>query len=201
MLFILALQHQHTHESSKENYWQPQLFKEAIQNQSILLRESLLKQAKQMKKELKQQERLMRLQNNYEFENQYFEDESFNRNNRVNTVVNNNYTNISQLRNDTSVENFRRHTHHHHTHHQRRCKSKGINNLKLLEETKINDKTIIKNENKQCPICLDNYKIKDKISYLPCFHLYHYKCIKKWLKTSKICPLCKKEVNFNDDNK
>ena len=201
MLFILALQHQKTQDNQKDNYFHSQLFKETIQNQSDLLRESLLKQAKQMKRELRRQERLMELQNDFDYEYQeYFENEILNQNNNQNTFANNNEQNLFHLRNDSSEGNFHRHTHHHNSHHQRRSKSKGINNLNLLEESKINDETIFKNENKQCPICLDNYKIGDKISYLPCFHLYHYKCIKKWLKCSKKCPLCKKEVNFLNQN-
>ena len=51
MLFILALQHQRYQNTQKENQqWQAQLFKEAIQHQSNILRNSLLKQVKQMKR-------------------------------------------------------------------------------------------------------------------------------------------------------
>ena len=59
-----------------------------------------------------------------------------------------------------------------------------------LEEITINDE-IIKNEKENiCLICLDNYSISEKISYLPCFHYFHSSCIKNWLKIKCRCPLC-----------
>ena len=194
MLFILALQHQRYQNTPKENQqWQAQLFKEAIQHQSNILRNSLLKQVKQMKRQLRRQSRQIHIDNEY---NDYidFENESYNQNNIHH--INNEESNIMVERNDSTQYNFHRHSHNNLNHH-RRCKSKGINNISLLEESKISDEKLIKNENiKKCSICLDNYKIGDKIIYLPCFHLYHSKCIKKWLKCSKKYPLCKEEVNI-----
>ena len=114
-------------------------------------------------------------------------------------LIYNDDQNIFQVRNDSIERIPHRHSHNNLNRH-RRCKSKGINNFNLLEESKIIDEKLIKNENvKKCTICLGDYKLGDKISYLPCFHLYHSKCIKKWLKYSKICPLCKKEVNFENE--
>ena len=194
MLFILALQHQRYQNTQKENQqWQAQLFKEAIQHQSNVLRNSLLKQVKQMKRQLRRQSRQIYIENeNNDFIN--FENGLQNQNN--NHHINNEDSNTIMQRNDSIEYNFHRHSHNNLNHH-RRCKSKGINNFSLLEESKIEDEKLIKNENiKKCSICLDNYKIGDKILYLPCFHLYHSKCIKKWLKCSKKCPLCKEEVNI-----
>ena len=184
MLFILALQHQRNHNSSKENqYGQSQLFKEIIQHQSILLRESLLKEVKRLKRQAKRQESL-----------NYYENESYG-----NIIDNAEENNTFHIRDDFQVVNHQRHRHHISNHHKR-FKSKSNKHLNLLNETKINNELLNNNEIKICPICLDNYKIEDKILYLPCFHFYHSKCIKKWLKCSKICPLCKKEINFNKDN-
>ena len=45
-----------------------------------------------------------------------------------------------------------------------------------------------------CPICLDDYTLKDNISKIKvCNHVYHTKCIKDWFTISKDyrCPLCK----------
>ena len=64
-----------------------------------------------------------------------------------------------------------------------------------LEEITINDE-IIKNEKENiCLICLDNYSISEKISYLPCFHYFHSSCIKNWLKIKCRCPLCNNNIN------
>ena len=184
MLFILALQQQRNHNSPKENqYGESQLFKEKIQYQSILLRESLLNEVKRLKRQAKRQESL-----------NYYENESYG--NIINNRQENNTFHISD---DFQVVNHQRHLHHTSNHHKR-FKSKGIKHINILDEIKINNEQLNNNEIKKCPICLDNYKIGDKIVYLPCFHLYHSKCIKKWLKCSKFCPLCKKEINFNNEN-
>jgi len=183
MLFILALQHQRNYNSLKENQHEPsEIFKEAIRYQSIILRESLLKEVKRLKRQAKRQESL-----------NYYENE--------------NYWNIiddDEENNNFHIEEINHHRHRHHTlnHHKshKRCKSKGINHFNSLEESKINNEHLNNNEIKICPICLDNYNIGDKIVYLPCFHLYHSKCIKKWLKCSKNCPLCKKDINVKNNN-
>jgi hypothetical protein len=52
----------------------------------------------------------------------------------------------------------------------------------------------IPEDEKLCSICYDDFKINDKVRKLPCMHLYHSNCIDKWLKNSKKCPLCQKEV-------
>jgi len=195
MLFILALQHQRSLIAQKEMQpLQGQLFKETIQHQSNILRESLLKQAKQMKRQLRRQERLNQFQNDFENEFQIQDNIPVNLN-----LIYNDEQNIFQVRNDSPELIPHRHSHNN-LGRQRRCKSKKNNNFNFLEESKINDEKLIKNENiKKCTICLGDYKLGDKISYLPCFHLYHSKCIKKWLKYSKNCPLCKKEVNFENE--
>ena len=203
MLFVLALQHQRLQNNQNVNInLQTQLFKETIQAQSYLLRESLLKKVKLMKR-LKRHGILSDIENNnpnFDFENEIQNQDNVN-------IINNNETNIFQLRDDSPLIIHHRHHNHHHNHHNnnhnhsnlnhhRRCKSKGIKNIHCLEESQINDETFIQNEKNKCSICLEDYKLGDKISYLPCFHLYHYKCIKKWLKCSTKCPLCKKEVDF-----
>ena len=70
-------------------------------------------------------------------------------------------------------------------------------NSNEIEELEIDDKmieNILINKDK-CIICLNNYIIHDKISYLSCLHLFHSRCIKEWLKISNKCPLCKNRVN------
>ena len=68
--------------------------------------------------------------------------------------------------------------------------------IESLEEVEITGEILNKFKIKECNICLDEYKVGDKISYLPCFHYFHYICIKEWIKKSKQCPLCKNEIKF-----
>ncbi len=71
------------------------------------------------------------------------------------------------------------------------------NSNEFLEELEIDDKIIgnINKDNVRCTICLNNYMIHDKISYLSCLHFFHNGCIKEWLKISNKCPLCKNIMN------
>ncbi|KAF7683675.1 E3 ubiquitin-protein ligase [Astathelohania contejeani] len=75
-------------------------------------------------------------------------------------------------------------------------KKKGITNeqLKNIPTEKIskddNDKL-----NEECMICLDNYKVNEKIRILNCDHYFHTKCVDKWLcGVSGQCPTCRKDV-------
>ena len=43
-------------------------------------------------------------------------------------------------------------------------------------------------------ICLDNYEATDRVRRLPCFHVFHAKCIDKYFKGKKTCPICHAEV-------
>ena len=69
------------------------------------------------------------------------------------------------------------------------------NYKKLLEEVEL--KEPFKNgEEKKCIICLENFSIGDKISYLPCFHFFHSSCIYNWLRIKNKCPFCNSVINF-----
>lgn len=74
--------------------------------------------------------------------------------------------------------------------------------INMLGKKKITKDFIWNAKSKRCSICLEDYSIYNYknlyISYLPCFHYFHSKCINKWLHNSKKCPLCNSIINFND---
>ncbi|ESN98896.1 hypothetical protein HELRODRAFT_162362 [Helobdella robusta] len=43
---------------------------------------------------------------------------------------------------------------------------------------------------KHCIICYEDYKKDDLIRLLPCFHIFHKRCVDRWLILKKTCPLC-----------
>ena len=65
---------------------------------------------------------------------------------------------------------------------------------KYLNETEINENSIIELNKQDCIICLEKFSISDKICFLPCLHYFHSICIKSWAKQSNKCPLCKNPI-------
>ena len=57
---------------------------------------------------------------------------------------------------------------------------------------KIEDFVTKKKEEIQCPICTET---KNEIGETICGHKFCYECIEEWLKESKKCPICMKELN------
>lgn len=49
----------------------------------------------------------------------------------------------------------------------------------------------------QCSICQEEYKIKEFKRELECKHMFHKKCVDKWLKTHLTCPFCRCSINVN----
>ncbi|KAL0051533.1 hypothetical protein WJX82_009446 [Trebouxia sp. C0006] len=46
----------------------------------------------------------------------------------------------------------------------------------------------------QCTICCMEFEGADEVCVLECNHCYHTDCIAQWLRHSKVCPICHKEV-------
>lgn len=47
----------------------------------------------------------------------------------------------------------------------------------------------------ECPICLGDFIEGEKMRILPkCKHLFHVKCIDKWLLSHSSCPICRQQL-------
>ncbi|KAF5810400.1 putative transcription factor C2H2 family [Helianthus annuus] len=42
-----------------------------------------------------------------------------------------------------------------------------------------------------CCICLGEYEKKEKMGRLECGHRFHAKCIRRWLLSKNVCPMCR----------
>jgi len=46
-----------------------------------------------------------------------------------------------------------------------------------------------------CCVCLENYKVGDECTVLPCTHRFHTECLKGWVKKRKCtCPICRTDI-------
>ncbi|KAL6615866.1 hypothetical protein ACP70R_038136 [Stipagrostis hirtigluma subsp. patula] len=50
-------------------------------------------------------------------------------------------------------------------------------------------------QHEECCICLAQYREKEEVRQLPCTHMFHLKCVDRWLRIISSCPLCKQELN------
>ena len=51
-------------------------------------------------------------------------------------------------------------------------------------------------EKPTCCICLGPMNIGDDIVLLKCQHLFHFKCLEKWIETKEACPFCRGKIEF-----
>lgn len=49
-------------------------------------------------------------------------------------------------------------------------------------------------EQTQCTICLGDFAVGETLKTIPCLHVYHSKCIDRWLSEDNSCPICKTPV-------
>lgn len=46
-----------------------------------------------------------------------------------------------------------------------------------------------------CSVCQCGFKARQHVRRLPCGHLYHARCLEKWVcKTHSCCPVCRQEL-------
>jgi len=69
-------------------------------------------------------------------------------------------------------------------------KIKSENNIGSYSKINKNDITMT------CPICLESFKEGLYKRILSCSHIFHKKCIDKWIKNSLecSCPICRKTI-------
>ena len=53
----------------------------------------------------------------------------------------------------------------------------------------------------KCPICLEEVALTDDLIQLPCNHGFHSKCLETWFRKKSICPICRKQVKFDECDK
>ena len=86
------------------------------------------------------------------------------------------------------------------TQHLPTLMSASINQDQAIKKVETHTTNITRVKQKQvsdgllCNVCLDEYKIRDIVSHLPCQHFFHVKCIYTWLRKVKTSPCCRSIV-------
>lgn len=53
---------------------------------------------------------------------------------------------------------------------------------------------VVTDTNKSCIICLENYKLDELLTTLPCTHSFHKLCLEGWLQSHATCPICRQTI-------
>ena len=72
--------------------------------------------------------------------------------------------------------------------------SSGPPPMSAEEISNLNEISITKehvNLNLQCPICMEDFILDEKVKELSCRHFFHNDCIVEWLKLHATCPTCR----------
>jgi len=46
-----------------------------------------------------------------------------------------------------------------------------------------------------CVVCMSDFETRQMVRVLPCSHEFHAKCVDKWLKTNRTCPICRGDAS------
>ncbi|CAK8534465.1 unnamed protein product [Lathyrus sativus] len=49
-------------------------------------------------------------------------------------------------------------------------------------------------EQEDCAVCLESFKIGEKLIPLPCAHKFHSTCLRPWLENNSHCPCCRTTI-------
>ncbi|VBB34304.1 unnamed protein product, partial [Acanthocheilonema viteae] len=81
-----------------------------------------------------------------------------------------------------------------------RLPPKGMtkNEIDQLKSFRITDPALLME--KVCVICQCDFEKRDLVRMLPCAHHFHLKCIDKWLKGNRTCPICRQNAAPDEDD-
>lgn len=66
--------------------------------------------------------------------------------------------------------------------------------IRQLPTVSVTPEDLVDENNRECCICFEEHKIRDRVSRLPCAHIYHPQCIVQWLVKNNTCPQCRYEL-------
>uniref|UniRef100_A0A1I7VBI5 RING-type domain-containing protein n=1 Tax=Loa loa TaxID=7209 RepID=A0A1I7VBI5_LOALO len=81
-----------------------------------------------------------------------------------------------------------------------RLPPKGMtkNEIDQLKSFRVTDPALLME--KVCVICQCDFEKRDLVRMLPCAHHFHLKCIDKWLRGNRTCPICRQNAAPDEDD-
>jgi hypothetical protein len=84
-------------------------------------------------------------------------------------------------------------------HNQQRVPPASAKAIRQLPTIRVAPEDLIDPNNRECCVCLDENKLGDRVTRLPCAHIFHTNCIVDWLlHHSCTCPICRYELPTDD---
>lgn len=75
----------------------------------------------------------------------------------------------------------------------------SVKAIKQLPTIRVAPEDLVDPNNRECCVCLDDNELDDKVTRLPCAHIFHTCCIIDWLSNhSCTCPVCRYELPTDD---
>ncbi|RZF44579.1 hypothetical protein LSTR_LSTR001337 [Laodelphax striatellus] len=76
------------------------------------------------------------------------------------------------------------------------AKPRGLNRLEIeqLPSFKFNAETH-QGDQTSCVVCMCDFESRQLLRGLPCSHEFHAKCVDKWLKSNRTCPICRGDAS------
>lgn len=77
----------------------------------------------------------------------------------------------------------------------------GIDTIRRMPTTVFNGVCEEASTSISCVICIEDYRIGEKLRILPCNHKFHAKCVDLWLgQRRSFCPVCKRDARIININ-
>ncbi|KAG7364913.1 ring finger domain containing protein [Nitzschia inconspicua] len=71
--------------------------------------------------------------------------------------------------------------------------------LRQLPTIRVSPEELSDPNNRECCVCLENHMLDERVTRLPCAHIFHSHCILDWLTHhSCTCPVCRYELPTDD---
>jgi len=73
------------------------------------------------------------------------------------------------------------------------AKPRGLTKLEIeqLPSYKFNQDSVHAADQTTCVVCMCDFESRNLLRVLPCSHEFHARCVDKWLKTNRTCPICR----------